>query len=143
SVGHALQASVAESSRAVSGALQPAVEATLAGMAREAATLRETVAAAVQQQLQALTAGLEAARTRAAQSWSAALAEQQRANAGLAAELRVSLERSSQAHEQRAAELLDGVATRMAAAGDAVAGAWTEALARQQATNDALAYRNE
>jgi hypothetical protein len=138
-----MQASVAESSRAVSGALQPAVEATLAGMAREAATLRETVAAAVQQQLQALTAGFEAASTRAAQSWSAALAEQQRANAGLAAELRVSLERSSQAHEQRAAELLDGVATRMAAAGDAVAGAWTEALARQQATNDALAYRNE
>src|SRR5690606_37897471 len=70
-------------------------------------------------------------------------AEQQQSNAALAEEMRVSLERSSQAHEQRATGLLDGVATRLAAAGDAVAGAWTEALARQQAANDALASRNE
>ena len=143
SVGQSLEASVAESSRAVSGALQPAIEATLAGMAREAATLRETVEQAVRQQLQALTIGFETASTRASDSWSAALAEQQQSNAALAEEMRVSLERSSQAHEQRATGLLDGVATRLAAAGDAVAGAWTEALARQQAANDALASRNE
>ena len=143
SVGQSLEASVAESSRAVSGALQPAIEATLAGMAREAATLRETVGQAVQQQLQALTAGFETASSHASDSWSAALAEQQHANAGLASELRVTFERSSQAHEQRAAQLMDGVATRLAAAGDSVAGAWNEALARQQAANDALASRNE
>src|SRR5690606_29443544 len=143
SVGQSLEASVAESSRAVSDALQPVIEDTLAGMARAAATLREAVAQAVQQQLQALTAGFDTASTRAADSWSAALAEQQRANAGLAAELRATLERSSQAHEQRAAELVEGVATRLAAAGSSVAEAWTDALARQQAANDALASRNE
>ena len=143
SVGQSLAASVAESSRAVTGALQPVIETTLAGMARETGALRETVSGAVQSQLQALATGFEAASARAAQSWSTALAEQQRANAGLAGELRETFERAAQAHERQASGLLDGVSTRLDAGGSRLATTLAEALVRQDAANEALAARNE
>ncbi|MFC4727657.1 DUF802 domain-containing protein [Coralloluteibacterium thermophilus] len=143
SVGQSLQSSVAESSRAVAGALQPVIESTLAGMARETSVLRESVADAVQRQLDGLTAGFDAATARAAGTWAEALAEQQRANAQLADALRGALERSTEAHDRRAAELLDGVSARLAATAERAAEAWADALARQEAANAAMAARNE
>ena len=143
SVGQSLAASVADSSRAVTGALQPVIEDTLAGMARETGALRETVSQAVQRQLEGLASGFETASARAADSWSAALAEQQRANARLADELDAMLARASQAHERSAAGLIDAVSARLDATGNSVAQAWGEALARQERANEALAARNE
>ena len=143
SVGQSLAASVADSSRAVTGALQPVIEGTLAGMAREAGALRESVSVAVQRQLDALAAGFESASAAAAGSWREALAAQQRANASLAEALQAQLAQAGQAQEQRAAALLESVSARLAATGDRLSEAWSEALARQERGNEALAARNE
>lgn len=143
SVGQSLSASVTAGSRAVVDALQPVVAQTLAGLARETDALRQTVSQAVEQQLAQLESGFGTASERAAASWSASLAAQQQANATLAAGLADLFQRAAQAQEQRAADLLDGVATRMDAAATAASAAWTEALARQDADARALARRNE
>jgi hypothetical protein len=58
SVGRALQSSLAEGARLAGAVIEPAVQATMAGLARETATLHTTLTAAVQQQGQALTQGL-------------------------------------------------------------------------------------
>jgi hypothetical protein len=58
SVGRSLQSSLAESARLAGAAIEPAVQATMTGLARETATLHATLSAAVQQQGQALTQGL-------------------------------------------------------------------------------------
>ena len=55
-----MKESVAESARSAGAALQPAVEATMAGLSRETATLHDTVTQAVQRQLDGMTAGLQA-----------------------------------------------------------------------------------
>jgi hypothetical protein len=60
SVGRSLQTSLAESARLAGAAIEPAVQSTLAGLARETATLRDTLAAAVQQQLDGTNARVEA-----------------------------------------------------------------------------------
>ncbi|MGJ4804014.1 DUF802 domain-containing protein [Luteimonas sp. SDU82] len=143
SVGQSLAQSVAESSRAVTGALQPVIETTLAGMARDTSALRETVDQAVERQLDALTIGFETASERAAHSWTLALAEQQRANAGLAGELREVFAQAAQAQERQASGLIDGIAARLEATGSQVGTALEQALARQDAANNALAVRNE
>lgn len=143
SVGQSLATSVAEGSRAVAASLQPVVADTLAGVARETDGLRQAVAQAVERQLTQLSSGFEAASTHAADSWRSALDAQRQANEALAAGLGALFERSAQAQERRAAELVDGMATRLEAASAAVADAWTDALARQQATAEALASRNE
>src|SRR5690606_6855850 len=143
SVGQSLATSVAEGSRAVAASLQPVVADTLAGVARETDGLRQVVAQAVERQLAQLSSGFEAASTRAADGWRSALDAQRQANEGLAGGLAALFERSAQAQERRAAELVDGMATRLEAASAAVADAWTDALARQQATAEALASRNE
>ena len=143
SVGQSLAASVAEGSRAVADSLQPVVAETLAGMARETDALRQTVSQSVELQLAQLASGFETASARAADSWRTALAAQQQSNAALAAGLSGVFERAAEAQEQRAAGLLDGVASRMDAMGAAAAAAWTDAAARQQAAGEALAQRNE
>lgn len=143
SVGQSLAASVAEGSRAVADSLQPVVADTLAGMARETDALLQAVAAAVQQQVAQVASGFESASRHAAESWREALAAQRQSNEGFAAGLGGLFERAAEAQERRASELLDGIATRMDAAGNGVAAAWSEALARQEAAGDALARRNE
>jgi hypothetical protein len=88
SVDRSLQRSLAESARAAGAAIQPAVEATMAGLAREAASLHDTLRRNVQQQLDELA-------SRVAQTFelrSAALVQAvDRAQAGMTAELRQKL----------------------------------------------------
>lgn len=143
SVGQSLAASVAEGSRAVADSLQPVVADTLAGMARETDALRQTVSHAVQQHLTQLTAAFETASTHAAESWNAALTAQQRTNDGLATGLGELFERAGQLQDRRATELLEGVAERMDAVASGMSRAWTEALARQEASSEIIATRNE
>ncbi|SAL34351.1 DUF802 domain-containing protein [Caballeronia humi] len=59
SVEQSLRRSVAESARAAGAALQPVMEATMAGIARETATLHDTVTNAVERQLGGVSSGLE------------------------------------------------------------------------------------
>lgn len=59
SVEQSLRRSVAESARAAGAALQPVMEATMAGIARETASLHDTVTNAVERQLGGVSSGLE------------------------------------------------------------------------------------
>jgi hypothetical protein len=143
SVGQSLAASVEESSRAVTGALQPVIADTLAGMAHDTGVLREAVAQAVQTQLEALAAGFESASARASASWDSALAAQQQANAELAERLRAMFETAGQAQDQRAVGVLDTIAGRLDGVTGSLAAGWSDALARHDAASAALAARNE
>ncbi|HEY0199328.1 MAG TPA: DUF802 domain-containing protein [Rhodanobacter sp.] len=143
SVEQSLKESVAESARAAGAAFQPVVESTMAGLARETALLHDTVAHAVQRQLEGLSAGFAATTTTVADIWSEALVQHTRSNEALARDLRSSLEKFSGTFEQRSAGLVESIATRLDVAAGHSAHAWNNALARQQATNEELAVRNQ
>ncbi|AMV47563.1 DUF802 domain-containing protein [Paraburkholderia caribensis] len=133
-VAQSLKDSAAESARAAGAALQPAMEATMAGQAREMASLRETVEHAVQRQLDGLTTGFDASTANVAKLWNEALAGHRSASESLAQDLRVSLEGFSQTFEQRSTALLDGVSARL----DATAGQMSSAAESARAAGAAL-----
>jgi hypothetical protein len=120
SVEQSLKASVADSARAASAALQPVMTATMAGLARESAALHDTVTQAVQRQLDGLSSGFTATTTTVADLWNEAVAGQQRSNEALAGDLRTSLERFTETFEQRSAGLLEGVSARLEATASTV-----------------------
>ncbi|OOW72522.1 chemotaxis protein [Xanthomonas axonopodis pv. martyniicola] len=136
---HALQAGVAESARAVGAALQPAMEATMASIARDTAALQAHLTQAVQQQLDGITHGFQTSASTTAQHWSMALAAQERAQQAHNAQLQATLEQIAahsvavqdsvtQAVQQQLSALNDGFASSTAAS----AATWTAVLAEQQ-----------
>ena len=139
----ALQAGVADSSRAVASTLQPMVEATLAGLARESAQLHDGIGQAVQRQLDGVSSGIEKSAAAVSDAWTSALAEQRRTNETLTSGLRATLDAFGSGFEQRAGDLLDAVATRLDSSTSGMADAWNAALTRQDAGNTALAERNQ
>jgi hypothetical protein len=143
SVEQSLKESVTESARAASAAFQPVMESTMAGLARETASLHDTVTHAVKQQLEGLSSAFETSTTTVADIWKSAVAEQQRSNQALAHNIRDSQERFAETFEQRSVTLLDGVATRLDTTAGNVADAWNDALAKQGAAHEGLAMRNE
>ncbi|SIT47535.1 conserved membrane hypothetical protein [Paraburkholderia ribeironis] len=142
-VEQSLKDSVADSAHAAGAALQPVMQATLAGLARESAGLHETVAQAVQRQLDGLSSGFETTSANVAGIWNNALAAQQRSNEAQAGHLRASLERVTETFEQRSAALLDGISARLDATAGGVSQAWNDALARQQSAGETLAAHNQ
>jgi hypothetical protein len=143
SVEQSLKESVAESTRAASAALQPVMEATMAGLARETASLHDTVTHAVQRQLDGLSSGFEVTATTVADIWNQALVGHQRSSEALAEHLRTSLDRFTETFEQRSAGLLEGVSARLDATAGSVSEAWNEALSRQERVSEKLAGHNE
>ncbi|OOG56762.1 DUF802 domain-containing protein [Rhodanobacter sp. C03] len=143
SVEASLKESVAASAVAVGAALQPAMQATMAGLARETAALHDTVTHAVQRQLEGLSTGLETTTTTMAAIWNDTLVEQRRSNEALAQDQRSSLQQFTDTFEQRSAGLLEGVAARLDATAGSAANAWNNALSRQEAVNADLAARNQ
>ncbi|WP_332607837.1 DUF802 domain-containing protein [Achromobacter sp. ESBL13] len=133
---------VAESARSAGVALQPVVQATMESLSRETASLQDTVAQAVQQQLSSLTSGFQASTSNVADIWNQALAGQQRASETLAQDLRASLDRFAKTFEQRSAALLDGVSARLEASSGNMSDAWTAALSRQEHVSEKLAGDN-
>ena len=123
-----MQAGVDSSARAVGAALQPVVEATLAGVARETGALQQTVGTAVQQQLEALTAGYGTATTAAAAAWQAALARQQDAHDALVARLEDHAQRQATQFDQRSQTWLDAAAGQLEHTATTLAEGWTQAL---------------
>jgi hypothetical protein len=69
SVEQSLKDSVTESARAASAAFQPVMESTMAGLARETASLHDTVTQAVQQQLEGLSSAFASSTTAVADIW--------------------------------------------------------------------------
>jgi hypothetical protein len=142
-VEQSLKDSVADSARAAGAALQPVMQATLAGLARETAALRETVSHAVQRQLDGLSSGFEATATNVADIWNNALAGHRQSNDELAAQLRTSLTHVVGTFEQRSAALLDGVSARLETTAGSVSQAWQDALSRQESVGEKLAAHNQ
>ncbi|MGX7000133.1 DUF802 domain-containing protein [Caballeronia sp. KNU42] len=143
SVERSLKESVADSTRAAGAALQPVMEATMAGLARETASLHATVTHAVQQQLDGLSSGFEASTTTVAGIWNQALEGHQRASEALVQQLGSSLDRFTETFEQRSAGLLEGVSARLDTTAGSVSVAWNEALSRQERAGETLAAHNE
>ncbi|WP_429314827.1 DUF802 domain-containing protein [Paraburkholderia sp. GAS448] len=143
SVEQSLRESVAESARVAGAALQPVMEATMAGLARETASLHDTVTHAVQRHLDGLSTGFEATTTTVADIWNQALAGHQRSSEALAGHLRASLDQFTETFEQRSAGLLDGVSAQLEATAGSVSDAWNDALSRQEHVNEKLADRNQ
>ncbi len=143
SVEQSLKDGVAESARAASAAIQPAVEATMSGLAREAAGLRDTVTQSMQQQLEGLASRFDATTTQVAGLWSEALAEHRRTSAALADGLRGTLDGFTANFEQRSAGWLEQVAQRMDTAAAATSARWNEALSGHERTLGAIASENQ
>jgi hypothetical protein len=143
SVEQSLKKSVAESARAAGAALQPVMEATMAGLARETASLHDTVSHAVERQLDALSSGFATSTTDVADIWNRALTGHQRSSEALAQHLRASLDRFTDTFQQRSASLLDGVSARLDATAGGVSQAWNEALSRQERAGEKLAADNQ
>ncbi|CAB3929913.1 DUF802 domain-containing protein [Achromobacter insolitus] len=137
-----MKETVAQSARSAGAALQPVVEATMAGLSRETASLQDTVAEAVQRQLEGLTANLQATTSNVADIWNQALAGQQRASEAMSQNLRASLEQFAQTFEQRSAALLDSVSSRLEESSGSMSQAWTQALSRQEQASEKLAGDN-
>ncbi len=142
SVGQSLTDSVAESARVAGSALQPVMEATMAGLARETAALHDALTQAVQRQLDGLSAGFETTAAHVADVWRHALADHQRSSDALAQRLHGSIERIVESFDRRSTDLLDGVRARLDATASSVSDAWRGALAQQEQANEAHAERN-
>jgi Holliday junction resolvasome RuvABC endonuclease subunit len=143
SVERSLKESVADSTRAAGAALQPVMEATMAGLARETASLHATVTHAVQQQLDGLSSGFEASTTTVAGIWNQALEGHQRSSEALVQQLRTSLDQFTETFEQRSAGLLEGVSARLDTTAGNVSAAWNEALSRQESAGEKLASHHQ
>lgn len=142
SMEQSLKQSVVESASAAGAALQPAVEATMAALSRETASLHGTVIDAVQRQLDGLSTGFASTTATVTGIWSDALAEQRRSNEALAHDLRGSLQQFTDTFDQRSAGLVDSVSARFEATANTTTQAWNDALANQQALGEDLASRN-
>ena len=143
SVERSLKESIADSTRAAGAALQPVMEATMAGLARETASLHTTVTHAVQQQLEGLSSAFEASTTTVAGIWNRALEGHQRSSEALIQQLRTSQDRFTDTFEQRSAGLLEGLSARLDATAGSVSAAWNEALSRQERAGEKLASHNQ
>ena len=138
SVDQSLKQSLTESARIAGATIQPVVEATMAGIARETASLHGTVAHTVQQQLEGLSSRFEATTATVADTWKAALTEHQRSNEALAGDLRVSQERFAETFEQRSASLVETVSARLESTVGSVSDTWSSALAEHQRASEKL-----
>lgn len=143
SVGQSLRQSAAEGAQAAGAALQPVMAATMAELTREAATQRETVTQAVQQQLDALASGLAATNTSIAETWSRALAEQRQAGERAARDLSASFDRVVETFEQRSTSLVEGVSARLEHATASASQTWAQTLAQHAEANERLAGRHQ
>ncbi|MDO9352814.1 MAG: DUF802 domain-containing protein, partial [Solirubrobacteraceae bacterium] len=139
SVGHSLTDSLRESARVAGATIQPVVEATMAGIARETGALHERIGHSVERQLDGLSARLDASGQAAAQRWDDALATHARTSEALSVGLRGTLDGFTQTFAERTATLVDGVAAQQARSNEALQdrldardaqrlAAWTEAL---------------
>jgi len=138
SVDRSLRTSLAESARVAGATIQPVVEATMAGIARETASLQQVLSQSAERQLDGLSTRFEASATAAAGLWKSALAEHQRTSEALSRDLRGSLDRFAETFDRRSAALLGDVSARLESTAGRVSEAWRQALADQQRAGETL-----
>ncbi|SAK45632.1 chemotaxis protein [Caballeronia pedi] len=132
-----LKQSVADSARAATAALQPVMQATMDGIAREVTTLHGNVEQAVARQLEGLSSGFEASSAKVAEIWHRSLSQHAQSNAAFVGEMSVSLDRLALAFDQRATTLVDGVSAQM----DRVSGGLESSVAKHAQSSEALVAR--
>jgi len=138
SVGQSLQQSLTESARIAGATIQPVVETTMAGIARETTSLHDKVANTVQLQLEGLSGYFETMTTHVADTWKTALVEHQRTNEALSTDLRGALGQFAETFEQRSASLVENISSRLESTVGSVSDTWGGALAQHQRTSEAL-----
>lgn len=145
SMEQSLQAGVAESARAVGVALQPAMDATMASIARDTAALQAHVTQAVQQQLDGITQGVQTSASTAAAHWKTALAAQERAQQTHNAQLQITLEQIAghsvalqESVSSAVQQQLHGVSAAIEQSARTAAEHWQVALAAQERTQHTL-----
>ena len=131
SVGRSLKDSLEGSARAASAALQPAVEATLAGLARETSALQTSVSAGVQHHLDSLAQRFDAHNADVARHWQQALDGQRQTHEALTTRLHDTLAGFGSGFQQSSAQLVDQLAAQLAGATGALAER-SQALLTQQ-----------
>ncbi|MFA7292470.1 MAG: DUF802 domain-containing protein [Rhodocyclaceae bacterium] len=114
-VDQSLKASLTDSARLAGATIQPVVEATMAGIARETTALHERVAATVEAQLDGISSRFDRSVSTIADTWTAALATHERSNEALASGLEQSQTAFAASFEQRATVLLNRVNEAQAA----------------------------
>jgi DNA anti-recombination protein RmuC len=140
SVEQSLKHSVTESARAAGAAFQPVVASTMEALARETASLHDTVTRAVQAQLEGVSSHFETSSRAAAVAWKDALAEASDVfREGGASMLRVV--RESQADLQETLAARDG--ERLSAWTDALASMANALNARWERSGEELAARQK
>jgi hypothetical protein len=138
SVGQSLQQSLTESARIAGATIQPVVETTMAGIARETASLHDKVASTVQLQLEGLSGRFETMTADVADTWKTALVAQQRTNEALSTDLRGALGRFTETFEQRSASLVEDISTHLQSTVGSVSDTWGGALAQHERTSEKL-----
>nr|WP_295772882.1 DUF802 domain-containing protein [Rhodoferax sp.] len=109
SVGQSLRDSVAQSAHAVGASIKPVFEATMAGISQEAKLLHERMVDSAQTRLDGMSARFSTTASTVTDTWTAALANQERTNAGLVKGLGQTLDAFGQTFEQRSEALLNKV----------------------------------
>ncbi|MBB3178539.1 DUF802 domain-containing protein [Variovorax sp. Sphag1AA] len=139
SVGQSLQQSLTESARIAGATIQPVVETTMAGIARETASLHDKVASTVQMQLEGLSGRFETMTASVADTWKSALSQHQNTNEALSTDLRGALGQFAETFEQRSASLVEDVSTHLQSTVGSVSDTWGGALAQHERTSEKLA----
>ncbi|AIY41177.1 Methyl-accepting chemotaxis protein [Collimonas arenae] len=140
-VDTSLRASLSQSAQAAGESIKPVFEAAMSGIAAEAKAMHERMADNVQVQLDGLTTRFGTTVTTVADTWKAALASHEQANAGISLNIGRSLEAFKETFEQRSGALIVTVGEAYTGLQIAQAGqdrqrqqAWTQSLETMAAT---------
>jgi len=106
SVGQSLRDSLKQSAQTAGDSLKPMVDAAMIAIAQETRLQHERVIATTQTQLDGLSQRLSAAAQAVTATWASALADHERASAGMLSGLGQSLNTFTQTFEQRSGSLL-------------------------------------
>ncbi|HQA08738.1 DUF802 domain-containing protein, partial [Zoogloea sp.] len=143
SVDQSLKHSLTESARIAGATIQPVVEATMSGIARETTLLHAKMADTVKAQLDGVSERFGATVTTVSDTWTAALARHERTGDALHAKLQDVLQTYADTFEQRSAALLATVDRTHTALQADLAGAVTGIARDTGALHEKLADRLE
>jgi hypothetical protein len=124
SVDRTLQASLTEGARIAGETIRPVAEATLAGIARETASLHAALAGTMQDHVAQLATRFDASADHASAAAQALLARHERAAQALTDAVGAAHERFAQTFEQRSSAMLDHAAQ-----------SWADAVQRHEAAS--------
>ncbi len=143
SVQHTLSRSAADSAERAGAALQPAVQAALAGLAQESTRLQDAMAGQLRQQLDGLASQWGQATAATAAHWHDALAAHQQAHAAHSQALGAALAQFTEGFAQHAHALAQRLAQQSSAQTEAHSARWEAALAQQSQQAGQLAAQQQ